>query len=97
MQSFLIGTNHFIFADFIFCRIFVIYTKSIIMTTITINDKIKGAKEIIRYLKTLSFVKVVDEKEKIPNAKTIKAFEDIEEGRIFKADSLEDLYEQLEI
>lgn len=67
------------------------------MTTVTINDKIKGAKEIIQYLKTLSFVKIVDEKEKIPNAETLQAFKDIEEGKVFRADSLEDLFEQLEI
>ncbi|MCD4793092.1 MAG: hypothetical protein K8R54_07670 [Bacteroidales bacterium] len=66
------------------------------MTTITINDKIKGAKEIIQYLKTLSFVKVVDEKEKIPNAKTIKAFKDIEEGRVERFKNVEDIMKLIE-
>ena len=65
------------------------------MAFVIINDKIKGAKEFLAFLKTLPFAKVVEETEKKPNAKTRRAMKEAEQDKVFKADSVEDLIEQL--
>ncbi|NOZ33703.1 MAG: hypothetical protein GXO80_00200 [Chlorobi bacterium] len=61
------------------------------MVTVIVNEKIKGAKEFLNFIKTLPFVKIAEEREKIPNARTRKAIKDIEKGRVEHFKSVDDI------
>jgi hypothetical protein len=63
------------------------------MTTIVINDRSVGAKKMIEYLKTQSYVTIIDEK--IPNASLLKSMEEAREGKITEYTSTEELFSKL--
>ena len=63
------------------------------MTTIIIDDKSASAKKMIEYLKTLSYVKVIDER--VPNKETLRAVNDIKTGKVNSYKSTEELFAKL--
>ena len=63
------------------------------MTTIVINDRTVGAKKMIEYLKTQSYVTIIDEK--IPNASLLKSMEEAREGKTTEYTSTEELFLKL--
>ncbi|MBR3712364.1 MAG: hypothetical protein IKM98_04105 [Bacteroidales bacterium] len=66
-----------------------------------INARTQEAKLLVAYLKSLSFVKFLDEEnlpvsDDIPNETTLKAMKDAEEGRTYKgANSVKELMDYL--
>ena len=66
------------------------------MATIFVNEKIKGAKEFLNFIKNLPFVKVIEENEKIPNARTRRAMKQAEKGiGITETADVEDFFNKL--
>ena len=63
------------------------------MKTIIIDDTSVQAKKMIDFIKTLPFVKVVDER--IPNKETLRAINDIKEGKTNSYKSTEELFDKL--
>jgi hypothetical protein len=64
------------------------------MVYLRIRENSMQAKLMLEYLKTLSFVDVI-EKDKIPNGITLKAINDAEQGKVTKAKNTKDLMTQL--
>jgi hypothetical protein len=64
------------------------------MVQVLIDERTSQAKKILAFLKTLSFVKVI-EKESTPNAVTKKAIDDVEKGRSAKCKNVEDMFKRL--
>ena len=50
------------------------------MTTIIINDRTTGAKEMIEFLKTQSYVTIIDEK--TPSASLAKSLNEAKTGKV---------------
>jgi hypothetical protein len=63
------------------------------MITISIKETGKQAKNLIEYLKTLPYVIVHDDKK--PNAVTLKAIKEVEEGKVTKSKNKQDFFEKL--
>ncbi|MDQ2863171.1 MAG: hypothetical protein M3R50_05880 [Bacteroidota bacterium] len=61
------------------------------MTYISIDTKTKQAKKFVELIETLPFAKIYKE----PNSITKKAFKEIQDGKIIKADSIISLLEKL--
>jgi len=62
------------------------------MTTLIIDNSSKEAKKMIEFLKTQSYVQVVEKK---PNRETQKAIKEALEGHVTKTDSVADLMQKL--
>ena len=65
------------------------------MTTIIMESKSKAAQIMVEFLKTQSYVKVIDDMEHIPNRTTIKAIEEARSGKVIKAQNVKELLEKL--
>lgn len=63
------------------------------MTTIVINDRSIGAKKMIEYLKTQSYVTIIDEK--IPNASLLKSMDEARTGKTTEYATTEQLFSKL--
>jgi hypothetical protein len=63
------------------------------MTTIIIDDKSVGAKEMIEFLKTQRFARIINEKE--PNAETKRAILDVQKGKVTRCSGAEDMMNKL--
>ena len=61
------------------------------MTYIEIDEKTTEGKKIIGFLKTQSYIRVLDR----PNAKTRAAIDDARAGRVKSAKSTKDLFKQI--
>lgn len=62
------------------------------MTTLIIDNNSAEAQKMIEFLKTQSYVKIVD---KIPNKETIKAINDARRGKVTRTSSVSDLMQKL--
>ncbi len=69
------------------------------MTKIIVNEKIKGAKELLDFVKTLPYVEFIDNTEEsfyIPNAVTQEAIKQAENGiKITETENVEDFFKKL--
>jgi hypothetical protein len=67
------------------------------MATIIINTKSKPAKELVRFLKSLSFVKVLEDKEveKEFNEETIEAIKEFESGESIVCEDFNDYLKKI--
>ena len=63
------------------------------MATVIINNKSKAAKLMLEYLKTQSYVKIVEEDE--PNAYLLKSIMEAKSGKVIKAKNVHDLIDKL--
>ncbi len=63
------------------------------MTRVIITNKSKAAKQMIEFLKTQPYAKVIEEDE--PNAVTLRAIEELKTGKTIKCDSFEDYIEKV--
>lgn len=61
------------------------------MTYIEIDEKTNEGKKIIAFLKTQSYIRILDK----PNAATRTAIQDAREGRTKKAKNTKDLFRQI--
>jgi hypothetical protein len=73
-------------------------SKTTEMATILINTKSKPARELVNFLKSLSFVKVLDdiEVEKEFNEETIEAIKEFEAGESIVCENFEDYLKKIE-
>jgi len=62
-------------------------------TTVIINEKSKAAKLMLEYLKTQSYVKIVEENE--PNAYLLNSLEEAKSGKVIRAKNVKDLIDKL--
>jgi len=66
------------------------------MTTVIIESKSKAAQIMIEFLKTQSYVKVIEENEgDIPNDTTIKAIDEARKGKTVKCSNFEEYLEKV--
>jgi len=63
------------------------------MTTIIINERSAGAKKMIEYLKTQSYVTIIEEK--IPSATLLKSIHEAKTGKVTRTKNVSDLLEKL--
>ncbi len=63
------------------------------MTTIVINDRSVGAKKMIEYLKTQSYVTIIEEK--TPNVSLLKSMEEAKTGKTTEYATTEELFSKL--
>lgn len=63
------------------------------MTTIIINDKSTGAKKMIEFLKTQSYVTIVEER--IPSKSLMKSVNEAKTGKVTRTKKTSDLLEKL--
>ena len=63
------------------------------MTTIIINDRSIGAKKMIEYLKTQSYVTIIEEK--TPSTSLLKSMEEAKSGKTIEYKSAEQLFSKL--
>ena len=63
------------------------------MTTIIINDRTTGAKKMIEFLKTQSYVTIIEEK--TPGAFLLKSMEEARTGKTTEYESTEQLFANL--
>lgn len=63
------------------------------MTTIIINEKSTGAKKLIEYLKTQSFVTIVEER--TPSISLAKSINEAKTGKVTRTKNVSDLFEKL--
>lgn len=63
------------------------------MTTIIINDKSTGAKKMIEFLKTQSYVTIVEDR--IPSESLMKSINEAKSGKITRTNNTSDLLEKL--
>ncbi|HAH26066.1 MAG TPA: hypothetical protein DCL77_20285 [Prolixibacteraceae bacterium] len=63
------------------------------MTTIIINDKSTGAKKMIEFLKTQSYVTIVEER--IPSASLMKSINEAKTRKVTRTKNTSDLLEKL--
>jgi hypothetical protein len=68
-------------------------TKQHVMTTVIINEKTKAGKSLIEYLRHSNHATIIEDKQ--PNAQTLKAIKDIEEGKVTSYKSAKDLMSSL--
>jgi hypothetical protein len=73
-------------------------SKTAEMATILINTKSKPARELVNFLKSLSFVKVLDDKEvkKEFNEETIEAIREFESGESVVCEDFGDYLKKIE-
>lgn len=71
-----------------FCNI-----KQLDMTTIVIKENSKQARAIIEMLRAFPFVEIKEGKK--PNAATLKAFQEIKDGKVIKAKNAKELMKKL--
>jgi len=73
---------------------FLIFVKNnLAMTTIVINDRTTGAKKMIEYLKTQSYVTIIEER--TPSASLIKSMEEAKTDKTTEYKSTEQLFSKL--
>jgi len=77
---------------FIFSCKLPIFEKNNTMTTLIIDNSSKEAKKMLEFLKTQTYVKVV---EKRPNRETQRAIRIALDGNVTKTDSVADLMQKL--
>jgi hypothetical protein len=63
------------------------------MTTIIINERSKGAKKLIEYLKTQPFIKIVEEK--TPSPTLAKSIKEAKSGKTTEYKNTEELFLKL--
>ncbi|MDP2889193.1 MAG: hypothetical protein Q8P34_09565 [Bacteroidota bacterium] len=63
------------------------------MTTIVINDRTTGAKKMIEFLKTQSYVTIIEEK--TPSASLAKSINEAKAGKMTRTKNASDLLENL--
>jgi len=63
------------------------------MTTIIINERSTGAKKLIEYLKTQSFVTIVEEN--TPSLTLVKSIKEVKSGKTTEYKSTEELFLKL--
>lgn len=63
------------------------------MTTIVINDRSNGAKKMIEYLKTQSYVTIIEERK--PSTSLLKSMEEAKTGKTTEYKSTEQLFSEL--
>jgi hypothetical protein len=63
------------------------------MTTVIITNKSKAAKQMVEFLKTQPYAKVIEEK--IPNITTLRAIEELRKGKTIKCDTFDDYIEKV--
>lgn len=63
------------------------------MTTIIINDRTTDAKKMIAFLKTQSYVTIIEEK--TPSASLLKSMEEAKAGKTTEYESSEQLFSKL--
>ena len=63
------------------------------MTTVIITNKSKAAKQMVEFLKTQPYAKVIEENE--PNNTTLKAIEEARKGKTIQCDSFDDYLEKV--
>jgi hypothetical protein len=63
------------------------------MTTIVINDRTTDAKKMIEFLKTQSYVTIIEEK--TPKASLLKSMEEARSGKTTEYESTEKLFSKL--
>lgn len=65
------------------------------MTTITINERTKKGKSLLEYLRKFEGEDFINIEEK-PNAKTKRAIRQVQEGKVTRYDSVEDMMNKLD-
>ena len=63
------------------------------MTTIVINDRTNGAKKMIEFLKTQSYVTIIEERK--PSTSLLKSMEEAKTGKTNEYKSAEQLFSKL--
>lgn len=63
------------------------------MTTIVINDRTTGAKKMVEFLKTQSYVTIIEEK--TPSASLLKSMEEAKSGKTIEYENTEQLFSKL--
>ena len=63
------------------------------MTTIIINEKSTGAKKLIEYLRTQSFVTIIEER--TPSISLAKSINEAKTGKVTRTKNVSDLLEKL--
>ena len=63
------------------------------MTTIIINEKSTGAKKLIEYLRTQSFVTIIEER--TPSNSLAKSINEAKTGKVTRTKNVSDLLEKL--
>jgi len=63
------------------------------MTTVIINEKTKAGKSLIEYLRHSNHATIIEEKQ--PNAKTLQAMKEIEEGKVKSYSSAKEMMSTL--
>lgn len=63
------------------------------MTTIIINDRSTGAKKMIEFLKTQSYVTIVEERD--PSSSLMKSINEAKTGKVTRTKDVSDLLEKL--
>ena len=63
------------------------------MTTKVINDRTTGAKKMIEFLKTQSYVTIIEEK--MPSASLAKSINEAKTGKVTRTKNVADLLEKL--
>ncbi|HKI88430.1 MAG TPA: hypothetical protein VKA38_05335 [Draconibacterium sp.] len=63
------------------------------MTTVIIDTRSKEAKKMVEFLKTTSFAKVIEDK--VPNDETVRAMNEVAEGKVNDYKSAKDLMAKL--
>jgi hypothetical protein len=63
------------------------------MTTIIINERSKGAKKLIEYLKTQSFITIIEEKS--PSPTLAKSIKEAKSGKTTEYKNTEELFSKL--
>jgi hypothetical protein len=63
------------------------------MTTVIINEKTKAGKSLIEYLRHSKHARIIEEQK--PNAETIQAMKEIEEGKVTSYNSAKEMMSTL--
>jgi len=63
------------------------------MTTVIINEKTKAGKSLIEFLKHSKQAQIIEEKK--PNANLLKSMKEAEEGKVIRANDVNDLLAKL--
>ena len=74
-------------------HIFIFVLNISAMTTIIINERSKGAKKLIEYLKTQPFVKIVEQK--TPRPTLAKSIKEAKSGQTTEYKNTEELFSKL--
>ncbi len=63
------------------------------MTTVIINEKTKAGKSLIEYLRHSNHATIIEEEQ--PNAETLKAIKEVEEGKVTSYSSAKEMMSAL--